>query len=115
MEFEFWKLGCLLNLIILSYGIYKILYSSEADIKKIFGCKNCYSVNLITSIYLAIIILSSYCLIYNDRNVARGLFLVQIIYKIIMFALFDAYATNMITIVNLMMIPLLAIGLYIGF
>ena len=114
MKFEFWKLGCLLNIIILSYGIYKILYSSETDAKKTLGCKNCYSVKLITSIYLAIIILSSYCLIYNDRNVARGLFLVQIIYKIIMFAIFDAYAINMMTIANLMMILFLAFTLYIG-
>jgi hypothetical protein len=53
-------------------------YSSEADMKKTFGCKNCYSV------------------------------------KLIMFALFDAYATNMITVINLMMIPILAFSLYIG-
>ena len=80
-----------------------------------FGCKNCYSVKLITSIYLAIIALSSYCLIYNDKNIARGLFLIQIIYKFIMFAIFDYYATNIITIVNLIMIPFLALGLQIGF
>ena len=74
-----------------------------------FGCKNCYSVKLITSIYLAIIALSSYCLIYNDKNIARGLFLIQIIYKFIMFAI------NIITIVNLIMIPFLVLGLQIGF
>jgi len=110
MEFELWKLGCLLNILVLSYGVFKILYSSEADIKKTFGCKKCYASKLIISIYLSIIGLSMYCLIYNNKNLARGLFLMQIIYKIIMFLLFDIMAINMITIINLIMIPFLAIG-----
>jgi hypothetical protein len=115
MEFEFWKLGCLMNILVLSYGIYKIFYSIEDDVKKTFGCKNCYAAKLVLSIYLSIIGLSSYCLIFNDKSIARSLFLMQIIYKIIMFAVFDTYATNMITIVNLMMIPILFISLQIGF
>jgi hypothetical protein len=115
MEFEFWKLGCFLNILVLSYGIYKIFYSTEDDIKKTFGCKNCYAFKLIISIYLSIIGLSGYCLIFNDKSIARSLFLMQIIYKIIMFAVFDVFATNIITIINLMMIPLLALSLYIEF
>jgi hypothetical protein len=115
MEFELWKLGCSINLLVLSYGIYKILYSSEDENKKFFGCKNCYAVQLVISFYISIIALSSYCLIYNDKVLARGLFLVQIIHKLIMFSVFDAYEKNMITVVNIIMIPLLALSLYIGF
>ena len=44
-------------------------------------------------------------------NVAKGLFLVQIIYKLVLFVLFDTNATNIITRMNLMIIPFLAFSI----
>lgn len=112
---EFWRFGCATNILVLTYSLYKIMYSKNEDIKKVFGCNHCYSLQLVISMYISIIIISIYCLTFNNAIVARGLFFLQIIYKLIMFFIFDAYAKNIVTITNLIMIPLLFISLHIGF
>lgn len=112
---ELWKIGCILNLFILTYGVYTIIYNNNQKNKKIFGCGNCYSVRLILSIYLSIIIVSIYCLLKDEKQIAKGLYLFQIIYKIIMFVIFDAYMNIIITGINVAMIPFLVLGLYFSF
>jgi hypothetical protein len=107
MQFELWKLVMFLNIIILSYEIYKILFSSETD------SKNC-SVYLII-FYVSIILLSIYCIICDDIFIARSLVLLLIIYRLILFTLFDIDATDMIKIIKVIMILFLGISLYIGF
>lgn len=101
MKFELWKLVMFLNILFLIYGIYQT-YSMN------------FSVYLII-FYICIILLSIYCIIYNDEFIARSLFLFLIIYRLILFTLFDIYATNMIKIINVIMILFLGISLYIGF
>jgi hypothetical protein len=83
MEFKFWKLVCFINILVLYYAIHKIMNSSEDTNQQIFGCTNCYAIQLILSFYISIFAISCYCLLYNDMNVAKGLFLVQIIYKLV--------------------------------
>ena len=63
---------------------------------------NCYAIQLVLSFYISIFATSCYCLIYNDINVAKGLFL---------FVLFDINSINIITRINLMIIPLLAFSI----
>lgn len=112
---EYWKIGCVINLLILTYGVYTIINNKNEDNKKIFGCGNCYSVRLILSIYLSIILVSIYCLYANKKKIAKGLYMFQIIYKLIMFLLFDAYMNSIITGINVAMIPFLSLGFYLIF
>jgi hypothetical protein len=111
MIFKFWELVCLINILVLSYAIYKIINGTDDSNKQIFGCIDCYAIQLVLSFYISIFAISCYCLIYNDMNVAKGLFLVQIIYKLVLFVLFDTNATNIITRMNLMIIPFLAFSI----
>jgi hypothetical protein len=107
MQFELWKLVIFLNILILFYGINKILCSSET-----------YSINLsvyLIIFYISIILLSIYCIIYDDKFIAESLFLLLIIYRLILFTLFDIDATDMIKIIKVIMILILGISLYIGF
>jgi hypothetical protein len=107
MKFELWKLVIFLNILFLFYGIYKILFSSET-----------YSINFsvyLIIFYICIILLSIYCIIYDDEFIARSLFLFLIIYRLILFTLFDIYATDMIKIIKVIMILFLGISLFIGF
>ena len=114
MKFELWKLGIFLNILFLFYGIYRILFSSETDTINFFGKKNPYSVHLII-FYISIIFLSIYSILFDDKFIARSLFLMLIIYKLILFTLFDIYTTDIIKIINLIIIIFLGISLYIGF
>ena len=107
MQFELWKLVMFLNILFLSYGIYKILFLSKT-----------YSINFsvyLIIFYISIILLSIYCIIYDDKFSASSLFLFLIIYRLILFTLFDIYATDIMKIINVVMILFIGISLYNGF
>ena len=101
MKFELWKLVMFLNILFLIYGIY--------ETKSIN-----FSVYLII-FYISIILLSIYCIIYDDEFIASSLFLFLIIYRLILFTLFDIYASDMIKIIKVLMLLFIGISLYIGF
>ncbi len=101
MQFELWKLVMFLNILFLIYGIYQT-YTIN------------FSVYLII-FYISIILLSIYCIIYDDEFIARSLFLFLIIYRLILFTLFDIYSTDMIKIIKVLMLLFIGISLYIGF
>jgi hypothetical protein len=107
MQFELWKLVLFLNILFLIYGIYIILCSPET--KSIN-----FSLYLII-FYISIILLSFYCIINDDEFIARSLFLFLIIYRLILFTLFDIYSTDMIKIIKVLMLLFIGISLYIGF
>ena len=107
MQFELWKLVMFLNILFLIYGIYIILCSPET-----------YSINFsvyLIIFYISIILISIYCIIYDDEFIARSLFLFLIINRLIFFTLFDINATHMIKIINVIMILFIGISLYNGF
>ena len=63
------------------------------------------------SIWLCVLLTSMYCIFYESIQVAKYMYLFQIVYKVSMFLYFDKYAKNIITKTNIAIIPVLVYSL----
>jgi hypothetical protein len=106
-----WKLGTIVNIIVITMVYWNLTTKSSVILEKVFG-PDSFSFRLLLVMWSTIALLSLYILIFDSKKIVNGLYTFQILYKIIAWLILDLKADNPITRTNLVIIPLLLFSLY---